>query len=50
MSPLGVPCVEPPWATLDAVDLVAGEILWSAIGTSRDLAPFPFWWIEGVPP
>lgn len=50
MSPLGVPCVEPPWATLDAVDLVAGEILWSVpFGTSRDLAPFPFWWIEGVP-
>ncbi|MFT7654453.1 MAG: quinoprotein glucose dehydrogenase [Candidatus Azotimanducaceae bacterium] len=50
MSPLGVPCVKPPWATLDAVDLVAGEILWSVpYGTTRDLAPFPFWWIEGIP-
>jgi len=50
MSPLGVPCVEPPWATLDAVDLVSGEILWRVpFGTTRDLAPFPFWWIKGVP-
>ncbi len=50
MSPLGVPCIEPPWATLDAVDLVAGEILWSVpYGTTRDLAPFPFWWIKGIP-
>ena len=49
-SPLGVPCLEPPWATVDAIDLAAGEIVWSVpLGTSRDLAPFPFWWIEGVP-
>jgi quinoprotein glucose dehydrogenase len=31
-SPLGVPCTEPPWGTLD-----------------RNMAPFPFWWIEGLP-
>lgn len=50
MSPLGVPCVKPPWSTLDAVDLAAGKILWSVpFGTTRDLAPFPFWWIEGIP-
>ncbi len=50
MSPLGVPCTEPPWATVDAVDLVAGKILWSVpLGTTRDMAPFPFWWIKGVP-
>ncbi|MCP5069543.1 MAG: pyrroloquinoline quinone-dependent dehydrogenase [bacterium] len=49
-SPLGVPCTAPPWATLDAIDLAAGKIRWSVpLGTSRDLAPFPFWWIEGVP-
>jgi quinoprotein glucose dehydrogenase len=50
VSPLGVPCTEPPWATLDAVDLVAGKILWSVpLGTTRNMAPFPFWWIKGVP-
>ncbi len=50
LSPLGVPCTAPPWSTVDAVDLVAGEILWSVpLGTTRDMAPFPFWWIKGVP-
>jgi len=50
MSPLGVPCTEPPWATVDAVDLAAGKILWSVpLGTTRDFAPFPFWWIKGIP-
>lgn len=49
-SPLGVPCFEPPWATLDLIDLPAGEVRWGIpLGTSRDVAPFPFWWIEGVP-
>jgi quinoprotein glucose dehydrogenase len=49
-SPLGVPCTEPPWATLDAIDLAAGKVRWSVpLGTSRNIAPFPFWWIKGVP-
>lgn len=49
-SPLGVPCLSPPWATIDTIDLAKGEIVWSVpLGTSRDLAPFPFWWIDGVP-
>jgi quinoprotein glucose dehydrogenase len=49
-SPLGVPCSAPPWATVDAVDLARGEILWQVpLGTTRNMAPFPFWWIEGVP-
>ncbi len=50
MSPLGIPCSEPPWGRLDAIDLEAGKILWSVpLGTSRDLAPFPFWWVKGIP-
>jgi quinoprotein glucose dehydrogenase len=50
MSPLGVPCTEPPWATIDAVDLARGEILWRVpLGTTRDSAPWPFWWLKGVP-
>jgi quinoprotein glucose dehydrogenase len=49
-SPLGVPCTAPPWGTLDAIDLAAGEIRWSVpLGTTRNMAPFPFWWIKGVP-
>jgi quinoprotein glucose dehydrogenase len=49
-SPLGVPCSEPPWGTLDAIDINAGKTLWSIpMGTTRDMAPFPFWWIDGLP-
>lgn len=49
-SPLGIPCSKPPWGTLDAIDLSAGKHLWSVpMGTSRDMAPFPFWWIDGIP-
>lgn len=50
MSPLGVPCNAPPWGTLDAIDINAGKLLWSVpMGTTRNMAPFPFWWIEGLP-
>jgi quinoprotein glucose dehydrogenase len=49
-SPLGMPCTRPPWGTLDALDLVAGKVRWSVpLGTTRNIAPFPFWWIEGTP-
>ena len=49
-SPIGVPCTEPPWGTLDAVDIEAGRKLWSVpLGTTRNMAPFPFWWIKGLP-
>jgi len=49
-SPFGVPCTAPPWGTLSATDLGSGEILWQVpLGTSRDLAPWPFWYIRGMP-
>lgn len=49
-SSLGLPCSAPPWGTLDAIDLVTGKHLWSVpLGTTRNLAPFPFWWIDGLP-
>ncbi len=48
LSPLGAPCNPPPWGTLAAVDLRAGELLWEVpLGTSRDQAPFPIWWLQG---
>ena len=50
MSPLGVPCTKPPWGNLTAIDLNTGDHLWQIpLGTSKDLAPFPFWWIKGAP-
>ena len=49
-SPLGAPCTAPPWGKLVAVDLANGKIAWERpLGTSRDKAPWPFWWIEGAP-
>lgn len=40
LSPLGLPCIRPPWGKLVAVDLSNGSILWDiALGTIRDLAP-----------
>ena len=49
-SPLGAPCIAPPWGKLVAVDLAHGKITWDKpLGTSRDRAPWPFWSIEGAP-
>ncbi|MFX4086890.1 membrane-bound PQQ-dependent dehydrogenase, glucose/quinate/shikimate family [Sphingobium yanoikuyae] len=37
LSPLGVPCTEPPYSRLTAVDLVSHKVQWSKpLGTMRD--------------
>lgn len=39
-SPLGAPCIEPPWSYLAAIDLNSGEELWrQPFGTLENLAP-----------
>ncbi len=49
-SPLGLPCIGPPWGTLSAVDLRSGEIRWQVPhGTIRDIAPVPLPIKTGVP-
>jgi quinoprotein glucose dehydrogenase len=49
-SPLGAPCTAPPWGKLVALDLSSGKIAWDKpLGTSRDKAPWPFWYTEGAP-
>lgn len=49
-SPLGMPCTAPPWGTLAAVDLTTGTLAWEVpLGTTEDLAPWPFKKIQGVP-
>jgi quinoprotein glucose dehydrogenase len=50
VSPLGVPCTRPPWGTLLALELETGRVLWEIpFGSTRDLAPFPFWLDWGLP-
>lgn len=50
MSSLGVPCVQPPWGTLTALDLRTGKIAWQVpFGTTRDLAPVPVAMKWGTP-
>lgn len=50
LSPLGVPCVAPPWGVLTAIDLREKKVLWERpLGTIRDLAPVPIPWELGVP-
>jgi quinoprotein glucose dehydrogenase len=50
VSPLGVPCTEPPWGTLLALEIETGRVLWEVpFGSTRDLAPFPFWLDWGLP-
>lgn len=40
LSPLGMPCVAPPWGTLTAIDMTSGDINWQIpLGTIEDLAP-----------
>ena len=40
MSPLGIPCTQPPWGKLYAIDLRTHKILWERpVGTARDSGP-----------
>lgn len=42
LSPLGIPCSEPPWGKLMAIDLAKGEVLWQTpLGSVHEMAPFP---------
>jgi len=50
VSPWGVPCTPPPWGTLTAVDLATGRKRWEIpFGTTRGMAPWPFWLEWGLP-
>lgn len=50
LSPLGVPCNNPPWGVLAAVDLKAGKILWeTTLGTTEELVPLNITLPTGTP-
>jgi quinoprotein glucose dehydrogenase len=41
LSPLRMPCMQPPWGKLYAIDLATNQVLWErAVGTARDTGPF----------
>jgi quinoprotein glucose dehydrogenase len=50
ISSWGIPCTKPPWSELVAIDLASGEVAWRVpFGSTRGLAPWPFWFDWGVP-
>jgi quinoprotein glucose dehydrogenase len=41
LSPLKIPCLQPPWGKLYAIDLATRRVLWERpVGTARDTGPF----------
>lgn len=50
LSSWGLPCSEPPWGFVTAIDIAAGEQLWRIPhGTVRDISPVPIPLPLGVP-
>ncbi|MBU8537218.1 membrane-bound PQQ-dependent dehydrogenase, glucose/quinate/shikimate family [Falsiroseomonas tokyonensis] len=50
LSPIGLPCQQPPWGYVAGADLTDGRIAWKhRNGTVRDLTPLPLPFRMGVP-
>ena len=50
LSPIGLPCMRPPWGYMAAIDLRTMKIVWMhKNGTIRDVAPLPIPLKMGVP-
>lgn len=50
VSPLGIPCQQPPWGYVAGADLATGKVVWQhRNGTVRDLSPLPLPFKMGVP-
>ncbi len=50
LSPVGLPCLQPPWGTMAAIDLTTNQVIWRhPIGTVRDSSPIPIPLKIGVP-
>jgi quinate dehydrogenase (quinone) len=40
-SPIGIPCLEPPWGTVTGIDLATRQIIWQRpAGTAKDVTVF----------
>jgi quinoprotein glucose dehydrogenase len=47
---LGVPCNQPPWGRMEAIDLLTRKVVWSRpVGTTRDMGPFGIRLPVGLP-
>lgn len=50
LSPIGLPCKQPAWGYISALDLKTNEVVWKKrIGTVRDSAPVPLPFKMGMP-
>ncbi len=50
LSPVGIPCMAPPWGNMAAIDLKTHKIVWEhRVGTIRDETPLPLPLGLGVP-
>jgi quinoprotein glucose dehydrogenase len=50
LSPLGIPCLVPPWGNMAAIDLKTNKVVWEhRVGTIRDMAPIPLPFELGTP-
>ena len=50
LSPVGLPCKEPAWGYVAALDLKTNQVVWKKrIGTVRDSAPVPLPFKMGMP-
>jgi len=50
LSPLGLPCKQPSWGYISAIDLKTNDIVWKKrIGTVRDSSPLPLPFKMGMP-
>jgi len=50
LSPLGFPCMAPPWGYMAGIDLNTHRILWKhKVGTVRDSTPLPLPFKLGIP-
>ena len=42
LSPLGAPCIAPPWGALTAIDFTTGDKRWEVpLGNLEEMAPWP---------
>lgn len=50
LSPFGLPCKQPAWGYMSAIDLKTNQIIWKKrIGTTRDSSPIPLPFKVGMP-